>query len=78
MDLIPATILACCVLHNICLNNIDEEIDDYIVEGYRINEQNVERDEENAEDDQIENCNAEGVARRNYIALLLYRERGRE
>lgn len=48
VDLIPTTILACCVLHNICLNNNDDEIENYIVEG-RENEQNREN-EGNIED----------------------------
>ncbi|XP_011705234.1 PREDICTED: putative nuclease HARBI1, partial [Wasmannia auropunctata] len=34
VDLIPATILACCVLHNICLGDTDD-IENYIQEGNR-------------------------------------------
>ncbi|KYN50611.1 hypothetical protein ALC57_11967 [Trachymyrmex cornetzi] len=33
IDLIPATIIACCVLHNICLNHPDELINMYEEEG---------------------------------------------
>jgi hypothetical protein len=33
IDLIPYTIIACCVLHNICLDHNDLLIDDYIREG---------------------------------------------
>jgi hypothetical protein len=33
VDYIPATTLACCVLHNLCLNDIDSYIDEYIAEG---------------------------------------------
>lgn len=33
VDLIPATVLACCVLHNICLNSCDILINQYTEEG---------------------------------------------
>jgi hypothetical protein len=33
VDYIPATTLACCILHNLCLNDIDSYIDEYIAEG---------------------------------------------
>lgn len=46
VDLIPATILVCCVLHNVCLNYIDKYIVNYIVEGFEINEQNGENKRE--------------------------------
>lgn len=69
VDLIP-TILACCILHNICLNNNDDddEVENYIAEG-RENEQNRENNEECVE---IGNCN-EGIIKRNYLATILFR-----
>lgn len=74
VDLIPATILACCVLHNICLQNIDD-IENYILEG-RENDQDIEDFEENEQDgDQREDNDDEGEAKRNYFALLLYERR---
>ncbi|KAM0735785.1 Protein ALP1-like [Formica fusca] len=33
-DMIPLTIIACCVLHNICLDGVNDVIDDFIAEGY--------------------------------------------
>jgi len=68
IDLIPATILACCV-HNICLGDIDDEVENYIVEGGRENEQNTENNEEC---NQIENCDNEGITKRNYLATILF------
>ncbi|XP_012219683.2 putative nuclease HARBI1 isoform X1 [Linepithema humile] len=70
VDLISLTILACCVLHNICLQNIDD-IENYILEGTEKN-QNIEifeREEQHRDHDN------EGAAKRNYLAICLYRER---
>ncbi|XP_036146940.1 putative nuclease HARBI1 [Monomorium pharaonis] len=72
VDLIPATILACCVLHNICLGDIDDEIENYVVEGNRENEQNRENNEEC---EHIENYDNEGITKRNYLATILFRRR---
>lgn len=33
IDLIPATIIAACILHNVCLLGADDEIDHYTAEG---------------------------------------------
>ncbi|XP_011859114.1 PREDICTED: putative nuclease HARBI1 [Vollenhovia emeryi] len=33
-EMIPFTIIACCVLHNICLNGEHDTIDDFIAEGH--------------------------------------------
>lgn len=35
VDYIPATVLACCVLHNLCLDNTDIYIDQYIEDGFQ-------------------------------------------
>ncbi|TGZ56701.1 Nuclease harbi1, partial [Temnothorax longispinosus] len=32
-DMIPFVIIACTVLHNICLEKLDENIEEYIIEG---------------------------------------------
>jgi len=32
-DLIPATILASCVLHNVCLHHNDTHLEEYVIEG---------------------------------------------
>lgn len=37
-DLIPATVIACCVLHNVCLDYRDLLIDNYIREGEQLND----------------------------------------
>lgn len=69
-DLIPATILACCVLHNLCLNNSDREIDNYILEGMVENdEQNVANEEIFADAADFEN--EAGTLRRDRITLAL-------
>ena len=42
IDLIPETILACCILHNICLDGVDDDIENYILDGGAIdNEINI-------------------------------------
>ncbi|XP_011687395.1 PREDICTED: putative nuclease HARBI1 [Wasmannia auropunctata] len=69
-DLIPATILACCVLHNICLNNVDILEDNDILED-DVTNQNIDIAIEDDEHDQDD----EGIAKRNYFAILLHRER---
>lgn len=69
VDLIPATILTCCVLHNICLRNPDD-IENYILEG-RENDEDRENFEGNEQYGDNDNDN-EGVAKRNYLATLLY------
>lgn len=68
VDLIPETILACCVLHNICLDGVDDDIEDYILNNEVVNnEMNIE--------DNIEQLNAEenmeGIHKRDYIAQTL-------
>lgn len=44
LDLIPTTILACCVLHNICLNYEDIFIENYIEEGLPFFQQHMQHD----------------------------------
>jgi len=37
-ELIPYVILACCVLHNLCLQEYNDRMDDFIDEGRQYNE----------------------------------------
>jgi len=37
-ELIPYVILACCVLHNLCLQGCNDRVDDFINEGRQYNE----------------------------------------
>lgn len=71
LDLIPGTILACCVLHNICLQEIEDDVDiiNYIDDGNEILDEaelGVELDYEREDQD--------GVARMDNIAAFLRRE----
>lgn len=70
-DLVPATVLAACVLHNICLNHVDNLVNDYIHEGVDnlVNEEEI--------NDAVQRGNEEGDARniRNDICGHLYLNR---
>ncbi|XP_071653616.1 uncharacterized protein [Temnothorax longispinosus] len=63
-DMIPFVIIACTVLHNICLEKLDENIEEYIIEGQE-NEVHAVQDPVADVDD------AGGVAKRNYLATLV-------
>jgi len=66
IDLIPQTIIACCVLHNICINGLDVDIEDYINDE-AIDDMNRENNEElYAEGDR------EGFDKRDNIAQMLH------
>lgn len=56
-------IISCTVLHNICLERHDENIEEYILEG-RENEIYAVQDPVAGEDDA-------GVAKRNYLVTLV-------
>ncbi|VEN51806.1 unnamed protein product [Callosobruchus maculatus] len=73
MDLLPATIIGCCVLHNICLNNVDELMELYEDEGRRY----VHGDEfVQGVIDVHEHDNREGEAFRDQLARnLIHRHR---
>ena len=69
LDLIPPTILACCVLHNICLQENADNADIYDSiweETQAVDDEEPEPDIEN--NDRDEN---EGRAKRDYIAASL-------
>ena len=70
LDLIPHTILACCVLHNICLREIEDEADmrDYIREGVEPNENNEPDPDVEVYNDRDEEL---AMAKRDYIAARL-------
>lgn len=66
VDLIPYTIVACCVLHNICLNHIDLNIQEYINDGmHQLHNQ------ENVEANDGEPNVTVGLRRRDEIAVAL-------
>ncbi|KAF7996136.1 hypothetical protein HCN44_010802 [Aphidius gifuensis] len=70
-DLIPGTIVACCVLHNICLDHGPGEMEEYEVEGRRYVLQNndppVERENRGIEEYDLEFHNIAGTAYRNQL-----------
>lgn len=64
LDLIPFFIIAACVLHNICLEGIDDNVEDFIEEGRDPCE------EENYDDSQNEmyhDNELTGEIKRNYL-----------
>lgn len=68
-DLIPYVILACCVLHNLCLEECNDDIDDFIEEERQYNERN--NNKQNKSQESIE-CNEENIC--NEINLIYYFE----
>lgn len=67
VDLIPATIIACFVLHNLCLINPDELLNEYVNDGMRIL---VENNDNNVEIPLMDHNL--GELRRNELAQELY------
>jgi hypothetical protein len=70
-DLIPATILAACVLHNICLDYNDLLIEDYIRDGAAALQNNEDIENLPQDREQI----IEGRDRRDELCRLLYNQR---
>lgn len=76
VDLIPSFILACCVLHNICLDGLEEDqveednVDDFIGEGLEVVRQ---QERENDDDDNNIRFQQEGEAKRAYLVAFLVR-----
>ncbi|XP_029176612.1 protein ANTAGONIST OF LIKE HETEROCHROMATIN PROTEIN 1-like [Nylanderia fulva] len=70
MDMIPFVIIACTVLHNICLERFDENIEEYILEGWE--NENIEEGRENevCVQDPVADEDA-GLAKRNYLVTLV-------
>lgn len=71
VDLIPETILACCVLHNLCIDDLDEDIDNYILNGEPIDNE-VNDDDDNNNNEELHARDVEGVNKRDYIAQTLH------
>lgn len=73
-DLIPSFILACCVLHNICLdgledNQVEEDnVDDFIEEGLQIVRQQIREDHDG--DNNVEFQQEGEVKRANFVVLF--------
>lgn len=71
IDLIPYVILACCVLHNICLEGCEDDIDDFIFDG-------MEQDADDIYNDNMNNIvphglpnDERGLIRREYVTTLV-------
>ncbi|XP_025158650.1 protein ANTAGONIST OF LIKE HETEROCHROMATIN PROTEIN 1 [Harpegnathos saltator] len=64
IDIISFVIIACTVLHNICLEGLDDDIKEYILEGQENEVHAVQNVLEADEDDA-------GVAKRNYLVTLV-------
>lgn len=66
-DQIPYVILACCVLHNLCLDDPNDGFEDFIAEGQRdaANVGGVEFP------DNVDGFVEDGLAKRNHLAAAL-------
>lgn len=71
LALIPDVILACCVLHNICLQEYDDDnILDFIEEGdIQLEEADIQFEENN--EINIAMNNPIGIAKRNYLCNVI-------
>lgn len=80
IDLIPYVILACCVLHKICLEGCEviEDLEDFICEGleqHANNDNNDDDDDDNGGDvipDRLPN-DRRRLIRREYLTALIAR-----
>ncbi|XP_018368398.1 PREDICTED: uncharacterized protein LOC108764588 [Trachymyrmex cornetzi] len=75
-DLIPYVILACYVLHNLCLAGCNDRVDDFIEEGRRHDERNGGEQNQQNQNKLTEEFifnNAVGPAKHNYLAALIGR-----
>lgn len=70
LDYIPITVLAACVMHNICIDAKDEQLENYINEG--INNVFNDANEGNEND---RNINDEGRNVRDEMCRILYQQR---
>ncbi|XP_018363192.1 PREDICTED: putative nuclease HARBI1 [Trachymyrmex cornetzi] len=69
LDLIPSFIMAACVLHNICLEGMDDNMEEFIEEG---REPEYEEENDNREDQEYNDEGqefADGEVKRNYLCL---------
>jgi len=68
VDLIPATVIACCVLHNVCIDSGDDFLNEYVNEG--MNDVQNEREEiTGMEDREIANSRRDALCRELYQNL---------
>lgn len=70
-DLIPYVILACCVLHNLCLEGCNDRVDDFIEEGRQHDERDDGEQNQNELTEEFIFNNVQGPAKRNYLAALI-------
>lgn len=71
VDLIAPTVIAACVLHNICLRNDDDFIGDYIQEGNHFNINEVEHNLAVEDDHREVHMDRRCVLKRNMLAAAL-------
>lgn len=69
VDLIPFFIIAACVLHNICLEGIDDNVEDFIEEGREPQKEENYDDREDEEYNDGRHVFADGEIKRNYLCL---------
>lgn len=69
LDLIPFFIIAACVLHNICLQGIDDDIEEFIEEGSESYEEENNDDVDDPEYNDRGHAFFDGEIKRNYLCL---------
>jgi len=69
LDLTPSFIIAACVLHNICLEGVNDNVEEFIEEGRELHEEenNQVREDEEYNDRGYEFV--DGEIKRNYLCL---------
>lgn len=73
VDMIPATVIACCVLHNICIDSGDDFLNKYI--NKRMNDVQNEREEiTEIEDREIGNSRRDAlvIVSKSRVILCIY------
>lgn len=71
-ELVPYVILACCVLHNLCIEGCNDAIDDFIEEGRQHEERNnAEQNQEPANEHAAMINDVLGPAKRDFLAALI-------
>ncbi|KAE8746725.1 hypothetical protein FOCC_FOCC006589 [Frankliniella occidentalis] len=75
IDLIPRTIMACCVLHNVCLLNGEDNFEDFIQEGEEVQERNaINNDNEPVQEIPQDPA---GNVKRDHLVNIVVREHAR-
>lgn len=70
LDVLSFNIIASCVLHNICLEGIDDNIEEFVQEGYE-NYEEEDNDEENDQEYDKRHDLCAGEIKRNYLCLQI-------